>query len=111
MFRDFLGIVAGSPDTLRQMNFRKIINERLKLDRVTIYRLSRRLRGRVSERTLYDYLNGKTDTSTESLAAILEVMDFQIRSGSRTWYADLLAWEKRLPGEKHWNQWRRRPRA
>jgi len=86
------------------MDFRKVILERLKLDACSIYR-SRRLRGEVGERTLYDYLNGKTDTSTKVLAAILDVLQLEVRpSSSVSWYVNLRNWEKSLPREKHWSR-------
>src|SRR5438552_1038222 len=72
----FLLRYSAVTDTIAAvLDFREVILARLKAADVTRYRLAQRLRGSVPERTLYDYLAGKTDTTTKVLAAIFEALE------------------------------------
>jgi hypothetical protein len=45
---------------------------------LTTYRVSKMVEGRVPQRTVYDFLSGKTDASTEVASAIIEALGLKI---------------------------------
>jgi hypothetical protein len=96
------------------VDFREVILERLRGANVSRYKLARRLRDTISQRALYDYLGGKTETSTAVLAAIFEALKIQVvpdRNPDWFWY-EWLRWEQsRADSRKPYRRRRPRPKG
>ena len=91
------------------MDLRKMILKRLAEEEVSRYRLARRLRDQVPQRTIYAYLAGKCDTTTEVLQAILSVLDIEVTPmGTHQIYQKWQSWEQRRGDRK---AFRRRSRS
>lgn len=45
---------------------------------VTTYWLANQLKGRIPQRTIYDFLSGKTDARSEVISALMEVLDLVV---------------------------------
>lgn len=58
------------------INFAERINDKLRKEKVTKADLSRFLKGKVAQRTIYDFLAGKTAINSSSLAEILDACGF-----------------------------------
>lgn len=65
-----------------QNNFALLVKVVLQKEGLTPYALARRLRGIVSQRSVYDFLEGK-DTRLKTLLAILDACDLEIGIGRR----------------------------
>jgi len=57
---------------------RDIILKQMQTSGLTIYRISKMVEGKVPQRTVYDFLSGKTDASTEVASAILDALGLKI---------------------------------
>lgn len=57
---------------------RDIILKKMHKSNLTIYRVSKMVEGKVPQRTVYDFLAGKTDTGTEVASAIMEALGLTI---------------------------------
>ena len=61
------------------INIRKTITKRMDELKLNPNQLSEILKDRVPRQTLYDFLTGKTDTSTGVASAIIDVLGLEIK--------------------------------
>jgi len=57
---------------------RKIIRKHMQKSCLTTYRLCKMVEGKVPRRTVYDFLSGRTDTTTEVAWILLQALGLQI---------------------------------
>jgi predicted transcriptional regulator len=57
---------------------RDIILSHMNASNVSIYRISKMVEGKVAQRTVYDFLSGKSDTSTEVAWILMDALGLTI---------------------------------
>jgi plasmid maintenance system antidote protein VapI len=55
----------------------------MKKSGLTTYRLCKMLEGKVPKRTIYDFLSGKTDTTTEVACILMEALGLKITTNKK----------------------------
>ena len=58
---------------------RDMILKEMKKAGLTIYRVSKMVEGKVPQCTVYDFLSGKTDTTTEVACILMQALGLQIK--------------------------------
>lgn len=72
-------IVAGLCNTIAGMDMiKKAIKSELKRRGWTCYRLSKELKDKIPQRTVYSYLSGERDISTKRVSVILKELGLKI---------------------------------
>jgi plasmid maintenance system antidote protein VapI len=62
---------------------REIIRREMQKSGLTTYRLCKMVEGRVPRRTVYDFLSGRTDTTTEVAWTLMQALGLQIRHSTK----------------------------
>jgi len=57
---------------------RDIILSKMRTSGMTVYRLSKMVEGKVPQRTIYDFLNGTTDTTTAVASVLMDALGLTI---------------------------------
>ena len=70
--------MAECRNTMVMSEIRDIILSHMHTSNVSIYRISKMVEGKVAMRTVYDFLSGKSDTSTEVAWILMNALGLTI---------------------------------
>lgn len=65
------------------INVRAIVNRRMKEQEITTYELAKRLRGRVSLQTVYNFVKHDQAINSKTLGYVLSALGLEIREKTR----------------------------